>query len=658
MKKKLPLTFTYDEVAKIFGVKLRTIYNMVSNVVSEDKPLQKVGAKSGFRATITSSSVVQLFIKKYEVSEGKAVEAIADKLYPEQSPGKAKTESSKSKLKEKEKDDLCEQKLSHGSVATKDCSNDTSETDESEESPTCNDAPVDDAINSNSIINDEKKAESNVHKCSIKESKNDKNGHFVWMYTFPFFDSNSEFDVQPAELKKMGTPEDYKQRLNFLADSFMLVCNQDGEILVDSVIVSFCSASPEGSNQYYHFHAIVMYKYQVHMSTAKNKFGESAHLEPVKRKQLKPGGKAVLHRDPIQGCIEYITGTGRFEGRKTEKCIAYETRGEGLFKAAAAEKAVTEQRLPKSAQITTAAKSGKTRGDILAAHPSFINPTGIEMIRFSQQRESWIAMGSPKTRPVRVMLVLGDIRSGKTKTILETMSSTKLDIATFSETTGLEVYEAQAALQIDHPNARWCPADLLEKLLSENIINLPVRKEGSVMTLWKWVFIEAKSIRDLEASYGKLGVRDLLKYVDKIRYCFLVETRKLAPTLFHDGYMSEAKQGANTRLDYYDIPVTRGAFRTRFGDEAINDELVHELTQVYFDITKLQGESSPELVDHPVGGLEKEDDINLTDYTLEILNEEYGDYERENIMSAYLTACDKTAQHLKAGSDNDDGPDL
>ena len=223
---------------------------------------------------------------------------------------------------------------------------------------------------------------------------------------------------------------------------------------------------------------------------------------------------------------------------------------------------------------------------------------------------------------------------------MESMSSTKLGMSTFSETSSLEAYEAQSVLLVDHPHPRWCPADLTEKLLSSNIVQLPVRKEGSVLSLWQWVFIEAKSICDLNSNYGATAVRDILKYVDIIRFCFRIETREQRIAFVEDGYAKEAEQGVNTRLDYFDIPVTRGVFRTKLGDRAIDDDLVRTLSRMYFDVTRYNVESSPELT----YVFETEEDLDLKKYTATIMHKEYLSYGRKEVIEAYMSACERKAR--------------
>lgn len=662
MKKKLPLTFTYDEVATILKVDRRTIYNLVGNEVSERKPLKRVGAKSGFRATITSDSVLQMFIKKYEVNEEKAVESILDRLHGKESSEEAKVEKSKGEIPAKKTVKPTDAMKPTSDISSgKELHGEAPDASDEKGTPATPDSSSVIYINSSGV---EGKNQKDSMETENPEEEDDTRPYDMWMYTIPFYDRNPEFDVPPEEVMKLGTTDDYSRRLDFIANSFMEVCSRDGKKQVEAVVVTFCKSegtdqpSPTKEKGYYHFHALVLFNLKLKRGTAKNKFGASARLDPVKKGHLQ-AGKFVSYRNPVQGCLDYIRANGRFEGRKTERCIGHTERGiEKLQSIVNAEKKAFEEKIPKTVQIVNAAKSGESRKDILAAHPTYNNPTGIEAIRFAQQYETWKAMGFPKTRDVRVMLVLGDVRTGKTKSIIDNLSSSKYNMATFSENEGLETYEAQAVMQVDHPHPRWCPPDLLEKMLSSNIIQIPVRGEGSVVTLWKWVVIEAKSIQNFESTYGATAVRDLLKYIDKIRYCFIVETTKVGPTLFQEGYAKEAAEGVSTRLDYVDFPVSRGIFRTRLGEQEVDDNLVMEISRMYFDVTRIEGEIAPELE-----RVEKTKEyIEITNRVFWYLRKEIVEYSRKDVIPAIMEICKRIAKEknpdLPLGRVPYDGPDL
>ena len=650
MKKKLPLSFTYEEVEKIFEITRNRIYNLVGNEYSE-KPLKKVGVKSGFRPTITSESVVKLFMRKYGVDESEAVKEIQRRLHPEEPS------------KEKRVEDVKAKDPAGKAVEATDApelSSDTSVTpEEPDETPAADivETPSDDKSSEDSIIYiadslvDGSNKKSSPKQIKQSPARKAETSYTTWMYTIPFFDKNPEFGIQPKTIGRNPSDKELVERLNFIADSFEKKVKG-----VKSVLVTLCSS--EGG--YLHLHAIVMYHYGLKKITARNNFGDSAHVDPVDRKELRPDGSVVYHNDPVQGAVQYIMKNGRFEGRTNEAVLLPpEIRGTAIIEAAKAEKKSVASRKPRKAEaVIAAAKAGESRASILSEHPTYINPSGIETIRFTQQYEAWKSMGYPKTRPVRVMLVLGDVRTGKTQSIIETMSTTKLGMSTFSETSSLEAYEAQPVLLVDHPHPRWCPADLTEKLLSSNIVQLPVRKEGAVLSLWQWVFVETKSIRNLESNYGATAVKDILKYVDKIRFCFVVETRKLAPTLFQDGYAREATEGVNTRLDYIDIPVNRGVFRTRLGEQEVDDNLVKGIARMYFDVTKIDGEKAPELE-----GVEKTTEyVEITNKVFWYLRKEIVAFGREDVIPAIMEICKRQSMKdkpvLPKGWFPSDGPDL
>lgn len=642
MKKKLPLTFTYDEVATILKVDRRTIYNLVGNEVSERKPLKRVGAKSGFRATITSDSVLQMFIKKYEVNEEKAVESILDRLHGKESSEEAKVEKSKGEIPAKKTvkptdamkstSDISSGKELHGEAPDASDGKGTPATIESDQ---C-------YIYSGSSMVDGNDDEVKIEQKRWKAPTADKNGiksGSIWMYTFPFNDSNPEFGILPKDFMSWSTPEDPTRRLDFIADKF------DEDPHVESLLAACCRS--EGG--YPHFHVVVKFDDSYKISTVFHKPGNNPNVLAVQKMQLLPDGRKMQHKTPTQGIIDYIMAEGKFESRKNEECTGWTVRGDSLFETAEAEKKASGG--TKTEQLMNEVKSGKSRIDILAQHPYLNNPGGLEKIRTAQQAVRWEKMGRPEKRRVRVLLVLGDVRTGKTKSVYETLSEKGIKAATLSEQNGLETYEAQRILVIDRPNERWCPYDLLVKLLSSNIVSIPVRTQGFVMTLWDSVVIETKSISELLNGYRPSlhsadrtcpeNVEDVLKYVDKIRYCFRIETRELRLAFEQDGYSPRSREGVNSKLDYIDIPVERGLFRTYLGDSQINDELVRKLARMYFDVTRYHdAEFSPEL-DNVI---ETEEDKILKGYTSTILYKEYYDYGRDDVITAYLTACQREAR--------------
>lgn len=440
-----------------------------------------------------------------------------------------------------------------------------------------------------------------------KEPMRDKNGVTkcqIWMYTFPFDDRNPEFGISPEEFMTWSTPENPEKRLKFIADSFM------NDPVVLSVFAALCSS---GSG-YYHFHVIVMFKERYLMSSAFNKPGNHPHLLAVQREQKLPNGKKIRHRYSIQKCIEYILADGEFEGRKAEKIIGDpEIRGTALFEAAKKEKAAA-QSMDRFRQAVDDAVNGMTLIEIRKRYPEFDNSGSEKAIRKALQRAALEKLGGAGMRKVNVILVLGEPQSGKTSSVYETLTSNGLAMAKYAEDKGLETYDSQPVLQIDHPNQRWCPYDQFTKLLSDNIVQISVRVSGSVHTLWEHVVVEASSIDDIVRGYSPalfgpdkarpIDVRSFLTYVDTVRYCFEVRTDRQFPTYHQDGYSSEPTDGYRIRFDYVDIPVSRyfpGKITTEgIKTRKLNDDIIRTIARIYFDVTKTRGRKIWILEDAPI----------------------------------------------------------
>ena len=637
---KIAPSYDYKTTAEILGYSLRTIQQLV---YERNKPYQKIKLDKvqgdGMLPRITHESVVRAYAAQHGI-EVKEAESYVRK-----------------KLEGGESQDAGDNNATDSSIVVSASGGSDGDSGVEVESTPVAVEPEQSYIYSVPPVVDGNERKKKKKVTAPKADKNGISSRATWMYTFPFNDPNPEFGVLPEEFLSWSTPDDPTRRLDFIADKFF----EDPQ--VESLLAAYCR-SKDG---YPHFHVVVKFNDSYKISIVFHKPGNHPNVLAVQKTQLLPDGSRVQHKAPTQGIIDYIMAEGQFEGKKNEECIKWTTRGDSLFREAEAEKKAAEE--TKTEQLMNEVKAGKTRMDILAQHPYLNTPNGIEKIRTAQEYVRWEKMGRPEKRNVRVLLVLGDIRTGKTRSVYETLREKGFMAATLSEQNGLEAYEAQPTLIIDHPNERWCPYDLLIKMLSSNIVTIPVRTQGAVKTLWNSVVIEAESISELLLGYcperhspdwtGPTNPENLLKYIDKIRYCFHVETRKLGPTLFQDGYAAEAVDGVNTRLDYLDIPVSRGVFRVRYNDDkTVDDELIRQLARLYFDVTKIQDEKAPAL-----DVVKKTAEMTaMTNDVFHILRDEWVEFNRDDVLRVYKQVCEKRSGRqqpkLPGGRVPADGPDL